>query len=118
MADTVDCTRYTDSCSISEGDSQIAATDLDGHEHLSDAAARLAKLDAQAARIQLSLVKMCVYVTVGVGEVRQRAIDACIAARLMDSPIESVMAEVERVVTKVMNDARSSVQDAGCRRPE
>ena len=51
----------TDWGSISESASPISATDQGGHEYLSDAAARLAKLDTQAASIQLSLLKMCVY---------------------------------------------------------
>ena len=76
--------------------------------YLSDAAARLAMLDAQAASIQVSLLKMCVYVTVTDGEIRRRAIDACIAAGLMDGPIESILPEVERVVEEVLKDAGSS----------
>ena len=75
-------------------------------QYLSDAAARLAKLDAQAARIRLSLLKICVYVTVSDGRIRRRALDAGIAAGVMNLPAEKFEDEVQRVVEEVLNEAK------------
>jgi hypothetical protein len=106
MAETVQCTCYTDWDPISEVASPIAATDLDGHEYLSDAAARLDRLDAQATSIKGSLLRVKVYLNVGDAKIRQRTIEACLAAGLLNTPIERLADEVERVLAEVLREAQ------------
>jgi len=73
-------------------------------EVLSDAAIRLDKLDAQAAAIKLSLLKMSVCVAVVGGERRQRAIDACVADNVLSAPPKAFEGEVGRVIEEVLRD--------------
>ncbi|QNI31998.1 hypothetical protein H7849_23790 [Alloacidobacterium dinghuense] len=93
--------------SISETASPVAEINLGGHQvHLSDAAARLRRLDAQVDAIRLSLMEMYVYVIVCQAETRRRAIDACLAAGLQKLPVDRLAGEVHRVIAEIVGEAQ------------
>jgi hypothetical protein len=74
-------------------------------ENLCDAVVRLDKLEAQAAVIRLSLLKVSVYVAVEGDEIRQRAINACLAADVLSAPLQRFAREVHQVIDELLNDA-------------
>ncbi len=61
MANTVECNHRTDWSPVSDRTAPIANDKDDEEKPISDAAARLDRLDAQAEEIRLSLLKMYVY---------------------------------------------------------
>lgn len=75
-------------------------------EVLSDVVTRVDKLDAQAASIRLSLLKVTVYCSVGCDEIRQRAINACLAAGLQKEPVDRLTEGVHRVLAEIIHQVQ------------
>jgi hypothetical protein len=73
-------------------------------ESFAEITTRFEKLDAAAAAMSLSLLKILVYVAVSSEKTRQRAIDACLAANVLSVPPSEMAAEVRRVIAKVMDE--------------
>lgn len=71
-------------------------------DFLTHVAGRLDRLDAEARRIRMSGIKTACYLALGGSEPRRsRAVIACIEAGLLDSPIDTLADDIQRVIDEV-----------------